>query len=100
MPKLQSKAKSEFRYLAGNLALPAYRRFVGEPWPMLSVAGRLSGKDGDHLLLPVLHPNSLPLVTWQIRVGLYHGIPMSYSISESYANKSPASLKAMSNALR
>ncbi len=87
-------------YLAGNLALLAKSILVGDPCPMLMTGGRLSGQAVDHLLLPVRQPNSLPLVAWQMRVGRYQGVPMSHSMSASYTNKSPVSLKAMSKALR
>src|SRR3546814_13231038 len=83
MPKLQSKAYKAFRYFSGNFALRACSTLVGDPGPIFTTGGRLSGKAGSNFPFPVRHPNSDPLVTWQIRVGRYQGRPKSHSISRS-----------------
>ena len=44
--------------------------------------------------MPLRQPNSLPLVACTARVGRYQGMPMSHSMSASYANRSPSALKA------
>src|SRR5690606_25220912 len=98
MPKLQSEANNACLYFSGNFEFFPCTRLVGEPCPMLITGGRLSGYDGDYWLLPVRHPSSLTIVTWQMRVGRYQGMPKSHSMSESYVNSSPSSLKAISNA--
>src|SRR4051794_36292128 len=96
IPKLQSKANIDFLYLSGKRDVLPEMKLVGEPWPMFKIAGKLSAKVGNQVLLPVLHPYSAPLVTCMIRVGLYQGVPKSHSISESYAKSSSSSLKVMS----
>ena len=42
---------------------------TGEPGPMSTAAGRLSGKAAGHLAVPLRQPSSLPLVAWLTRVG-------------------------------
>ena len=63
MPKVQSKANNDFLYLAGNFASLKDNKLVGDPWPIFNTGDKLSGYVADHLLLPVLHPNSDALVT-------------------------------------
>ena len=58
--------------------------------------GRLSGKQAGQLPEPDRQPSSAPLVAWLTRVGRYHGVPKSHSMSESYTNSSPSALNARS----
>ena len=47
-----------------------------------------------------VHAYSPPLTARLTRMGLYHGVPVSHSMSLSYVNSSPSGLKSMSYVLR
>src|SRR6185437_16340521 len=96
----QSNVNKPLRYFSGKRVPLPLMTLVGDPGPIFNMEGKLSGYAGGHLPLFSLYPKSLPLVTWQIRVGLYQGNPISNSISESKVNSSPSSLKAISNGFR
>src|SRR5215213_3540765 len=95
-PYDQSATKNACWYFAGKREPVPNVTPVGEPMPVFTTAPRPSGEYSGHLPVPLRQPYSPPLTARLTRIGRYHGVPVSHSMSLSYVNSSPSVLKSMS----